>query len=113
MDEARLAGSGDSSDDAENSQGNIDIDVAKIVRAGAANLDCSRGGAVVVLDPPPVRQMASGKSVGAAQLLDRSLEADPTSSGSCSRPHVHHVVGYRDGLGFVLDDEHGISFVPQ
>ena len=55
VDEARLAGSGDSSDDAENSQGNIDIDVVKIVRAGAANLDSSRGGAVAVLDSHPVR----------------------------------------------------------
>ena len=112
MDEARLARSGHSSDDAENSQGNIDIDVVKIVRAGAANLDPSRGRAVAVLDSHPVRQVASGKSVGAAQLLDRSFEADPASSGSRPRPQVHHVVGYRDGLGFVLDDEHSVSFVP-
>ena len=92
VDEARLAGSGDSSDDAENSQGNIDVDVAKIVRAGTANLDSSRGGAVAVLDPHSVHQVASGRSVGAAQLLDRPLETDPASSGSCSRPHVHHMV---------------------
>ena len=79
MDEARLARSGHSSDDAENSQGNIDIDVVKIVRAGATNLDSSRGGARGVLDLQMVGQVAPGESIGVTQLLNGSFEADPTA----------------------------------
>ena len=113
MNEARFPGSGHSCDDSKNSDGNINVDVTKIVRLGVTNSHHVRGGAVTALEPHPVGHVASSESVGAVQLLDRSLEADSTSSASCSRPQIHHVICDRDRLGLVLDDEHGVSFVPQ
>ena len=79
MDETRFTGTGNARDNSENACGYIDIDVAKIVRAGATNLDSSRGGARGVLDLQMVGQVAPGESIGVTQLLNGSFEADPTA----------------------------------
>ena len=79
MDEARFTGTGNARDNGENACGYIDGDVAKIVRAGATNLDFSRGGARGVLDLQMVSQVAPGESIGVTQLLNGSFEADPTA----------------------------------
>ena len=113
VDEARFTGTGNARDNSENACGYIDIDVAKIVRAGATNLDSSRGGARGVLDLQMVGQVAPGESIGVTQLLNGSFEADPTALVAGSRSQVHHVIGDLDRLRLVLDDEHCVSLVPQ
>src|SRR5699024_2477045 len=42
LDEAALAGSGDTGDDGEDPEGHIDVDTAQVVRMGTADLECSR-----------------------------------------------------------------------
>ena len=48
-----------------------------------------------------------------AQPLDRALEADRAAAGAGARAEVDDVVGDRDRLGLVLDDEHGVALVAQ
>ena len=57
--------------------------------------------------------MAPGEGLRGAQALDGSLEADLAAVHACAGPQVDHVVGDRDHLGFVLDDEHGVALVAQ
>ena len=108
-----FTGTGNSCDDGENSGGNIDVDTAKIVRTGVANLDFSGGGAMAALDPRPVGHVTSGESIGIEQVRNGSLEADLTAPATGPRPQVHHMVGDPDRLGFVFNDEHGVSLVSQ
>ena len=109
MDEARFTGTGNSRDNGENAC----VDVAKIIRAGATNLDFSAGSGGVFLDLQMVSQVAPGESIGVTQLLNGSFEADPTALAPVSRSQVHHVIGDLDRLRLVLDDEHGVSLVSQ
>ena len=67
---------------------------------------------MAALDPRPVDHVTSGESIGIEQVRNGSLEADLTAPATGPRPQVHHMVGDPDRLGFVLDDEHGVSFVP-
>lgn len=57
--------------------------------------------------------MVTGLGTTGLQPLDRALEADLTTGAARTRPQVDDVVADRDGLGFVLDDQHGVAFVPQ
>jgi len=57
--------------------------------------------------------MATGDGVAAAQFLDRALEADGAAGGAGAGPEVDDVVGDRDGLGLVLDDQDGVALVAQ
>src|ERR1700759_5688084 len=45
------------------------------------------------------------------QLLDRTLEDDLAAGGAGARAEVDDVVGDRDQLRLVLDDEHGVALV--
>jgi hypothetical protein len=55
--------------------------------------------------------VAAGEGVAGAQSIDRSLEADRATPRARAGPEVDHVVGDRDRLGLVLDDEHGVALV--
>ena len=45
--------------------------------------------------------------------LDGALEVDLAAGATRARPEVDDVVGDRDDLGLVLDDEHGVALVAQ
>ena len=57
--------------------------------------------------------MAAGDGVARPQPLDAALEADRAAAGAGAGPEVDDVVGDRDGLGLVLDDQHGVALVAQ
>ena len=49
----------------------------------------------------------------ARRSVDRPLEHDLASAGPGERTEVDDVVGDHDGLGLVLDDEHGVALVAE
>jgi hypothetical protein len=57
--------------------------------------------------------VAAGEGVAGAQPRDGALEHDLAAGGPGAGAEVDDVVGDRDGLGLVLDDEHGVALVAQ
>src|SRR5690606_24443452 len=66
-----------------------------------------------VLDGGAVVEVAAGDGATGAQSLDGALEADGAARGAGAGSEVDDVVGDRDGLGLVLDDQDGVALVPQ
>ena len=67
----------------------------------------------VSLSVRPVVEVATGGGVAPPQPVDAALEADRAAVGAGAGPEVDDVVGDRDRLGLVLDDQHGVALVAQ
>src|SRR5690606_7209238 len=108
-----LARAGDAGDDDQDAEGDVDVDVAQVVLVGAADLQGAGRLADRVLDGGAVVEVAAGDGATGAQSLDGALEADGAARGAGAGSEVDDVVGDRDGLGLVLDDQDGVALVPQ
>src|SRR5690349_18938327 len=113
MDQRALAGAGHAGKDAEHAEGNVDVDIPKVVRGSPADLQGAGRGAHRALEFRPVIQMPAGDGVTPPQPLDGAFEADGAAAGAGARPEVDDVVGDGYAFGFVLDDEHGVAFVAE
>src|SRR3546814_14112539 len=65
------ARAGDTGEDHEHAQGDVDVDGLQVVGAGPAHLQSTRRLTDPVLERSPVVEVAAGEGVGLAQLLDR------------------------------------------
>src|SRR5690606_15599913 len=97
----------------EHAQRNIDIDVLEIVLARPAYLDPSRRNARGCLQRHPIVQVTSCKRGARSEPVDAALEDDLSSASASTGPEVDDVIGDRDDLRLVLDDENGVSLVPE
>src|SRR5690606_39708986 len=104
-----LARAGDAGDDDQDAEGDVDVDVAQVVLVGAADLQGAGRLADRVLDGGAVVEVAAGDGATGAQSLDGALEADGAARGAGAGSEVDDVVGDRDGLGLVLDDQDGVA----
>ena len=85
----------------------------QVVRAGAAHLQHARRLAHRRLERGAVAQVTPGERAARAQPVDAALEDDLAAGGARARAEVDDVIGDRDRLRLVLDDEHGVALVAQ
>ncbi len=83
------------------------------MRVGATDLEGALRGAHRRFQRRPVVEVATGEGVGAPQFVDRALEDHLSALGAGAGTEIDDVVGDRDGLGLVFDDEHGVALVAQ
>ncbi len=113
MNQRTLTGAGDPGDDGEESRRNIDVDILKIILPCATDLQSSRGLPHRFLEAGAVVEVAAGDGIAPPQPLNRALEHQFATSCPGAGTEVHHMVGDRDRLRLVLDDQHGVALVPQ
>ena len=87
--------------------------VLEVVGAGAAHLEPARRRPHRRLHRRAVVQVSPGQGGTGPQPLDRALEDHLAARRPGARTEVDDVVGGRDDLGLVLDDEHGVALVAQ
>src|ERR1700712_3473619 len=58
-------------------------------------------------------QAGTGSGVAASQLRDAAFEGNGAAVAAGARPHVDDMVGDRDHVWVVLDNEHCVPFVAQ
>ena len=113
VDERALARAGHAGEDDQHPERDVDVDVAGGCgcgrRARAGRLTASVRG----LEGGAVAEVTSGDRVACPQPLDAALEDDPAAGGAGARAQVDDVVGDRDRLRLVLDDEDGVALVAQ
>ena len=80
---------------------------------GASHLEGARRRPDRGLDRRAVVEVFAGEGAGRAQFVDGTFEHDFTALGPGARPEVHDVVGDRDGLRLVLDDQDSVALVAQ
>ena len=112
-DERALARAGDAGEHDEHAERDVDVDVPQVVRARPAHLQRALRRAHRRLQRGAVVEVAAGERAAGAQPLDGALEDDLAALGAGARAEVDDVVGDRDRLGLVLDDEHGVALVAQ
>jgi hypothetical protein len=115
VEQRALSGAGDSGHHDEHAERDVDVDVdvLQVVRARAAHFQYPRrrphrrlqGGAVV--------EVAPGERAAVPQPLDGALEDDLAAGGTGAGAEVDDMVGDRDRLRLVFDDEHRVALVPQ
>ena len=91
----------------------VDVDVLQVVGRRAAHLQRAGRLAHRLLERGPVVEVAAGDGVALAQPVDGALEADRAALRAGAGTEVDDVVGDRDRLRLVLDDEHGVALVAQ
>ena len=85
----------------------------QVVLRRVADLEGSGRLTYLALESRAVIQMLPGECAARAQRGDSALELDLAAVRSRARTEVDHVIGDRDHLGLVLDDEHGVALVAQ
>src|SRR5690606_8235147 len=104
---------GDTGDHREDPRGDVDVEVAQVVLGRSADLERAVRLTDRLLDLHAVVEVAAGEGVAVPQTVDGALVADGSTVGPGAGAQVDDVVGDRDGLGLVLDHEHGVALVPQ
>src|SRR5690606_23767121 len=89
-DERTLPRPGHTREHDEHAQGDVDVDVAQVVRAGATHFERPGGRPDRLLERGPVRQVAAGQRVAGPQPRDVA--------------RVHHLPALRAGAGPEVDD---------
>ena len=114
VDQRALARAGDAGDDAQHAERDVDVDVAEVVRRRRRAPPARRSPcAPTSLSAGPVVEVPAGDGVAGAQPVDGALEADLAAVGAGAGAEVDDVVGDRDRLRLVLDDQHGVALVAQ
>ncbi len=113
VDQRALSRPGHPGDHDQHSERDVDVDVAQVVRVGAAHLQCPRRRPHRRLQRGPVVQVPPGQRSAGPQALDRALEHHLAAGRTGARAEVDDVVGDRDRLRLVLDHQHGVALVPQ
>src|SRR5690606_3152826 len=108
-----LTGPGHTGDHTQHAQRDVDIDVLQVVRVGLADLKLAGRLPHGVFHRHAVVQVPPGDGVAGAQALDRTLVAHLATRAARAGAEVDDVVGDRDGLRLVLDDQHRVALVPQ
>ena len=114
MDQRALAGAGDAGDDDEHAERDVDVDVLQVVRRRAADLQRAGRRPHRRLERGPVVEVAAGERCrwpAAPRRCPRSTTVAAGRAGAGAE--VDDVVGDRDHLRLVLDDEHGVALVAQ
>ena len=113
VDERALARPGDSGDHGHDAERHVDVDIAQVVLLRSADLELAGRGAHGILQLRLVAEVLAGERLARAQARDVALVLDLAAVDAGARTEVDDVVGDRDGLGLVLDDEHGVALVAQ
>ena len=97
----------------EHPERHVDVDVAQVVRRRASDLQ--RTGRVPHgrLHRRPVVQVPTGDGVAVLETLHGAFEADRAARSAGPGTQVDDVIGDRDRLRLVLDDEDGVALVAQ
>ena len=113
MDQRALARPGHAGHDHEHAERDIDIDVPQVVRARAANLQHARRRPHGRLQGGPVVQVPPGQRAAGPQSVDGALEHDLATGSAGAGAEIDGVVGDRDRLRLVLDDQHRVALVAE
>ena len=114
VDQRALARARDTGEHHQHAERDVDVDVLEVVRVGARGPRVRRSvSATVVLERGAVVEVAAGDRVAGPQPLDGALEHHLAAVGPGAWAEVDDVVGDRDRLRLVLDDEHGVALVAQ
>ena len=113
VDQRALARAGHAGHHHQHAERDVDVDVLQVVGAGAAHLQRLRG-----VRTDCFREARSSRCCPVIVSLDRSpstLPSNTTSppSAAGARAEVDDVVGDRDRLRLVLDDQHRVALVAQ
>ena len=111
--ERALARTGHAGDHDENAERDVDVDLAQVVRRRAADLQRAGRRPHRLLERGPVVEMAAGDGVAVPRPSTVLLEADGAARRAGAGAEVDDVVGDRDRLRLVLDDEHRAALVAQ
>ena len=113
MDERTLAGAGDAGDDDENPERDVNVDVLQVVLRGSADLQGAGGGPHALLQSSAVVEVTASERAARSQPLHCALKGDVAACRAGAGPEIDDVIGDGDRVRFVLDDKHGVAFVPQ
>ena len=113
VDQRALARPGDAGDHAQHAERDVHAHVPQVVPGRVADLQGPGRLAGVRLEGGPVAEVAPGERVAGPQAVDGPLEAHRAAVGARAGSEVDHVVGDRDHVRLVLDDQHGVALVPQ
>ncbi len=113
VDQRALSRPRDAGDDDEHPERDVDVDVAQVVRRRAADLQRSRRCPHRLLEAGPVVEMPAGDGGAGPQPVDGALEHHLATRSAGAGAEIDDVVGDRDRLRLVLDDQHGVALVPQ
>src|SRR5690606_4971971 len=93
VDEGALAGAGDAGDDAEHSEGDVDVDLLQVVLRGLADRELARGLPHLLLEGGAVIEVLAREGAAATQPLDAALVTDGPACGARAGPQIDDVVG--------------------
>ena len=114
VDQRALARARHAGDHDEHAERDVDVDGAQVVGVGAraprARPSTSR---TLGLERGPVVEVPAGDGAAAPQPRDGALVDHLAPGRAGARAEVDDVVGDRDRLRLVLDDEHGVALVAQ
>ena len=115
--ERRLARSADAGDDGQRVERDLDVDVLQVVLARADQRGCAaacprRRVAGTGIASSPRRYLAVSDR-GSFELLERARKDHAAAMLAGAQPHVDDVVGDRNHVGVVLDDEHRVALIAQ
>ena len=117
VDEGGFAGAGDAGDDAEEVEGDVEVDAAEVVDAGSLEEEVFAAGLAAVLgdgDGEAAGEVFAGDGVGVGgDFGDGSGGEELAAEFSGSGTEVEEVVGGADDVGVVLDDEDGVAEVAE
>ena len=113
VDQRALARPGHAGHDDQHAERDVDVDVLQVVGARPAHLQHARRCPHRRLQRGPVVEMAAGDRAAGPQPVDGPLEHHLATGRPGARAEIDDVVGDRDRLRLVLDDEHGVALVAQ
>ena len=113
VDQRALARPGHAGHHHQHAERDVDVDVLQVVGAGAAHLQRARRRPHRRLQRGPVVEVPPGERAAGPQPLDGALEHHLAAGRAGAGAEVDDVVGDRDRLRLVLDDEHGVALVAQ
>ena len=117
MDEGGFAGAADAGDADEEAEGNVDVDAAKVVDAGAGELEVFAAGFAAVFgdrDGEAAGEIFAGDGVWVrGDFFDGSGREEVAAEFAGAGAEVEEMVGGADDVGVVLDDEDGVAEVAE
>ncbi len=117
VDEGGFAGAGDAGDAAEEIEGDVEVDAAEVVDAGAGEQEVFAAGLAAVLgdgDEGASGEVAAGDGVGVGgDFGDGSGGEELAAELAGAGAEVEQVVGGADDVRVVLDDEDGVAEVAE
>ena len=104
-------GAGDAGEHAQHPEREVDVDVLQVVRRRLADLEGAVRRPGRLLERDPVIEVPTRDRLALAEPLEGALENHLAARRTGAGTEVDAMVGYRDRLGLVLDDEHRVALV--